>query len=107
MKRLLLIAACAATGCVYANVTAPLAYRAPTGPEARAEKANDTEGIACNQAILGLVAWGDGGYSAAVADAKAKSGAIQLADVRSDSTLFNVLGVYIKACTRVTAKAVR
>jgi len=57
--------------------------------------------------VFGLFAWGDGGYAAAVADARAKSGAIQLADVRADVTLFNVLGLYSKACTRLTAKVVR
>ena len=46
-------------------------------------------------------------YAAAVADAKAKSGATQLADVRADTTFFNILFLYDKACTRVTAKAVR
>jgi hypothetical protein len=54
-----------------------------------------------------LVAWGDAGYAAAVADAKSKSGAAQLADVRADTTFLNVLGVYQKACTRVTGKIVR
>jgi len=42
-----------------------------------------------------------------VADAKARSGAIELADVRADTTFFNVLLVYDRTCTRVTAKAVR
>ena len=105
MKRLLLLFA--TTGCIYANVSVPLAYRAPTSTEARAEKAADVEGTACNQIILGMVAFGDAGYSAAVADAKARSGAAQLADVRADETVFNVLGVYVKSCTRVTARAVR
>jgi hypothetical protein len=107
MKRILVVIACAISGCIYADVKSPLAYRAPTVVEAKAAGAADVEGIACNQAILGLVAWGDGGYSAAVADAKAKSGATELADVRADTTFFNILFVYDKACTRVTAKAVR
>jgi hypothetical protein len=64
-------------------------------------------GEACNQAILGLVAWGDGGYAAAVEDAKRKSGARMLADVRADTRLFNVLFVYSKACTLVTGHVVR
>src|SRR5256712_13214429 len=50
---------------------------------------------------------GDGGYAAAVADAKARAGATQLADVRADTTFFNILFLYDKACTRVTATAVR
>jgi hypothetical protein len=107
MKNILALLACAVSGCIYADVKTPLAYRAPTAVEAKAEGAADVEGIACNQVVLGLVAWGDGGYAAAVADAKAKSGATQLADVRADTTFFNVLFVYDKACTRVTAKAVR
>ena len=108
MKRLLALSAAALCGCIYGNVSVPLAYRAPTAEEAHAEKAADTEGSACNQAVIfGLFAWGDGGFSAAVADARSKSGAVQLADVRSDVTLFNVLGLYSKACTRVTAKVVR
>ena len=107
MKRMLAVIACGMCGCIYADVKTPLAYRAATAVEAKAEGAADVEGIACNQAVLGLVAWGDGGYSAAVADAKARSGAKELADVRADTTFFNVLFLYDKACTRVTAKAVR
>ena len=107
MKGLLALTACLIPGCIYADVKSPLAYRAPTAVEAKAEGAADVEGTACNRAVLGLVAWGDGGYAAAVADAKARSGATQLADVRADTTFFNILFLYDKACTRVTAKAVR
>jgi hypothetical protein len=96
-----------ASGCIYTNVTTPLAYRAATLQEAKAEGAAEAEGLACDQLVLFLVAWGDGGYAAAVADAKAKSGASQLADVRADTTFFNVLGVYQKACTRVTGRVVK
>lgn len=96
-----------ASGCIYTNVTTPLAYRAATLQEAKAEGAAEAEGIACDQAVLYLVAWGDAGYAAAVADARAKSGASQLADVRADTTFFNVLGVYQKACTRVTGRVVK
>src|SRR6476620_11804355 len=107
MKRIFVVMACLVSGCLYADVKMPLAYRAPTAVEANAAGGAEVEGTACNQAVLGLVAWGDGGYAAAVADAKARSGATQLADVRADSTFFNVLFVYDKACTRVTAKVVR
>jgi len=107
MKRMLAVIACAVSGCIYADVKTPLAYRAPTVVEAKAAGAADIEGIACNEAVLGLVAWGDGGYAAAVANAKAKAGASELADVRADTTFFNILFLYDKACTRVTAKVVR
>jgi TRL-like protein family len=96
-----------ASGCIYANVVTPLAYRAPTSQEAKAEGATEAEGVACDHALLYLVAWGDAGYAAAVADAKSKSGGAQLADVRADTTFFNVLGVYQRACTRVTGRVVR
>jgi TRL (tRNA-associated locus)-like protein len=96
-----------ASGCIYTNVVTPLAYRAPTLQEAKAEGAAEAEGVACDHAVLYLVAWGDAGYAAAVADAKAKSGGTQLADVRADTTFFNVLGVYQRACTRVTGRVVR
>jgi hypothetical protein len=107
MKTVFAVLACVVPGCIYADVKTPLAYRAPTVVEAKASGGADVEGKACNQVVLGLVAWGDGGYAAAVADAKARSGATELADVRADSTFFNVLFLYDKACTRVTAKAVR
>ena len=101
------LAALSATSCIYANVSQPLAYRAPTTPEARAETATDVEGTACNHAVLGLVAWGDGGYAAAVADARTRSGAAQFADVRADTTFYNLLFLYSRSCTRVTGRGVR
>jgi hypothetical protein len=108
MRMFAVLAAVSATGCVYANVTTPLSYRAPTAQEAKIETgAADVEGVACDHAVLGLVAWGDAGYAAAVADARARSGAAALADLRSDTTFFNVLFVYARSCTRVTGKAVR
>ena len=107
MRRMFAVIAAAAGGCIYADVKTPLAYRAPTMQEAHAENASEAEGIACNHGVLWLVGWGDGGYAAAVADAKAKSGAVQLADVRADTTLFNVLFFYERQCTRVTGRIVR
>jgi hypothetical protein len=107
MRMLVAVAALSAAGCIYANVTTPLTYRAPTAQEAHAETATDVEGTACDHTVLGLVAWGDAGYAAAVADARGRSGGAQLADMRADTTFFNVLFIYARACTRVTAKAVR
>ena len=94
-------------GCVYTNVNTPLSYRAPTPNEVQGSLTTVAQGEACNQAILGLVAWGDGGYAAAIEDAKQRSGARLLADVKADTRLFNVRFVYSKACTRVTGFAVR
>ena len=94
------------TGCVYANVNTPLSYRAPTPAEVQGPLTQVAHGEACNHAVLGLVAWGDGGYAAAVENAKQSSGARMLADVRADAHLYNVLFVYSEACTRVTGFAV-
>lgn len=98
---------CMLSGCVYANVSAPLAYRSPTPGDIAGPLGSEVNGESCSQVVLWLVAWGDGGYAAAVADAKAKSGAALLADVQADRSLFNVLSVYQKGCTRVRGRIVR
>jgi hypothetical protein len=98
-----LVLAAPLLGCIYTNVNTPLSYRAPTPNEVRLTAGQRVQGEACNRAILGLVAWGDGGYAAAVEDAKRRSGATMLADVQADTKLFNVLFLYSKACTRVSA----
>lgn len=94
------------SNCVYANVNTPLAYRSPTPGDVQGPLGSEVAGEACSHLVLGLVAWGDGGYSAAVEDAKTKSGATLLADLQSDRGLFNVLGVYQRACTRVRGRIV-
>jgi len=104
---LFLLSFLAFTGCVYTNVNTPLSYRAPTPNEVQGPLTTVVHGEACNRAILGLVAWGDGGYAAAIEDAKQSSGARMLADVKADTRLFNVLFIYAKACTRVSGFAVR
>lgn len=108
MRRPLLLSIClAATACIYADVRAPLAYRSPTPSDVAAPLGPEATGEACSHQVLGMVAWGDGGYGAAVEDARAKSGATLLVDVQSDRTLFNVLSVYSEICTRVRGKMVR
>jgi hypothetical protein len=98
---------CLFSGCVYANVSAPLAYRSPTPADITGPLGNEVDGESCSHLVLWLVAWGDGGYAAAVADAKAKSGASLLADVQADRSLFNVMSVYQEGCTRVRGRIVR
>lgn len=98
--------------CLYANVTQPLSYRAnTTGDAGDAAKATDqvVKGEACNHMILGLVAFGDGGYDAAVKDAlKSAPGAKSLYDVKTDDSLLNViLGIYIERCTVVEGRVLR
>jgi hypothetical protein len=95
----------ALTGCLYSDVHAPLSYRSPTPSDVGGSLGAETQGSACNTAILWLVAWGDGGYDAAVKDAKANANAVLLADVRADTAYTNVLfGVYQRQCTQITAR---
>ena len=96
-----------AGSCIYANVNTPLAYRSPTPADVNGPLGNEVTGSACSHLVLGMVAWGDGGYSAAVENAKAKTGAALLVDVQSDRSLFNVLAVYQKACTQVRGRVVQ
>jgi TRL-like protein family len=95
-----------ATGCIYSNVHTPLSYRSPTPGDVPGPLGPEVTGEACNHVVLWLVAWGDGGYSAAVGDAKRDSGARMLVDVEADTKLFNILGVYQQSCTRVRGKTV-
>jgi hypothetical protein len=94
----------AANSCIYSNVHTPLSYRSPTPGDVPGPLGPAVTGEACNHVLLWLVAWGDGGYSAAVDDAKHGSGARMLVDVEADTKLFNILGVYQQNCTRVRGK---
>ena len=56
--------------------------------------------------LFGLFQWGDRGYEAALRDAKQNGGIRAIAevyDVRTDRKYFNVLGLYVRATTVVTA----
>jgi hypothetical protein len=104
---LLLLVIVITNGCIYANVHTPLSYRSPTPSDVPGPLGPPATGEACNHLVLWLVAWGDGGYSAAVDDAKRASGASMLVDVEADTKLFNVLGVYQQSCTRVRGKTLK
>jgi hypothetical protein len=95
--------------CIYADINTPLAYRSPTlsdvGPNAKIGER--VFGEACNHMVLGLVAWGDGGYHAAMEQARSSVLAETLVDVTADSHGFNVLGVYQRGCTKVSGRVVR
>ncbi len=107
LRALSLCALLATGGCIYTNVNTPLAYRSPTPADVQGQLGQQVTGSACNFAVLGLVAWGDGGYAAAVRDALQTANASLLADVKADRTLFNILGVYQRSCTLVTGQVVR
>ena len=66
--------------------------------------AAEAHGEACISNILGLVATGTGGFDSAYKAALASSGANSLWDVRVDTKITNILGIYGTTCTEVTGK---
>jgi hypothetical protein len=93
------------SACLYTDVRAPLSYGSATPSDANGNLGAEVKGSACNHAVLWLVAFGDGGYDAAVADARGTTHAPFLVDVKSDTSYRNVLfGVYQRQCTNITAR---
>jgi hypothetical protein len=106
IRRALLLAPLALSGCVFSNIHAPRAYRSATPSEVHASPSDKTvEGRSCAVSLLFLVAWGDEGYAAAVRDAlKDDPGGI-LYDVKSDIKVqAYLLGLYTRFCTEVTGR---
>jgi hypothetical protein len=69
--------------------------------------APEAHGEACDTSILGLVAFGNGGADAAYKNALAASGANSLWDVRVDTRVMSILGIYGTYCTELTGKISR
>lgn len=96
-------------GCIYSDVEFPRAYRSASPVDVQSKyKISDkiVTGEACNKLVLFVVAWGNGGYAAAVRNAleNERPGAI-LYDVHTDTKAESYLiGVYSKVCTVVTGK---
>lgn len=119
MKKLLLVAvvACLSQGCaaigpigtIFTSVTLPQSWRSATGQDiGNATVMGEADGEACASSILGLVALGEAGYDAALKQAlKQKSGATTMYDVRADSRLFSILGIYSQYCTVVHGTAIQ
>jgi len=107
---LLILSAVALSGCgiLYTNIHSPRSYRSAVPSEVKAAPTDETaSGMACNQAVLFLVAWGDAGYGAAVKNALGGRDAI-LYDVKCDIKVNSVLlGLYSKMCTKVTGKVAK
>ena len=92
------------SGCLYANVREPLAYRSPTPADVGGNMGQEVKGESCNHVILWLFAFGDGGYDAAVKDARESAHAALLADVKADTSLLNVISLYQRQCTTISAR---
>lgn len=94
-------------GLIYTNVYIPRAYRSATSGDVSSGKTDTiVSGEACNQSVLFLVAWGNGGYAAAVKNAlQQEPSNAMLYDVTADTRAQSVLfGLYTRLCTVVTGK---
>ncbi len=105
VRALALLLATTSAGCLYADVHAPLSYGSATPGDANGNLGAVVHGSACNTGILWLVAFGDGGFNAAVNDAETNAKAAFLVDVKADTSYKNILfGVYQRQCTEITAR---
>lgn len=97
------------SGCLYTNIHAPWSYRSAAPSDVKAQSADErVSGEACYYVILYLVAWGNGGYAAAVDDALENHPNTFLYDVQSDVKLTSALiGIYTRRCTIVTGRVGR
>jgi len=104
-----LAAAALLTGCLYADIRSPRAYRSASPSEVKASAADElVQGVACNHFVLYLVAWGKGGYAEATRKALEGRPEAVLYDVKTDIKVkAYLLGLYARTCTSVTGKAGR
>jgi hypothetical protein len=127
VKPLVLAALCAGCAAVppvisggslnlFADVSAPLDYRADLGEVAGRE----VRGEACQSGIFiplltatqpvrvygeASIAWGEGGYRDALKQAQAQAPGATLTDVRADLHQLSILTVFRRDCLVVTASA--
>lgn len=94
-------------GLIYTDIEIPRAYRSAS-PVDVASKTSDrvVTGESCNQSVLYLVAWGSGGYVAAVRNAlEGEPPGSILYDVQTDlKANVYLIGLYSNICTVVTGK---
>ncbi|MFH1725893.1 MAG: TRL domain-containing protein [Elusimicrobiota bacterium] len=104
---LFLFSAGLTSGCLYTNIHTPRAYRSATPADVKADASDErVSGRACYRSALFLVAWGDGGYAAAVRDAMKEWPEAVLYDVKADIEAKSYLmGIYTRVCTVVSGRA--
>ncbi|MHB8417813.1 MAG: TRL domain-containing protein [Myxococcales bacterium] len=109
LSAVLALAGCAALGApvggLFTSETIPHSYFSPTEPLSGAGA--EAHGESCSMSILALVAFGDAGYDAAYKAALAASGASSLYDVRIDTKVFSILGLYTTYCTELTGRVAK
>ncbi len=103
---LVLAAALGGCGILYTGIEEPYSYRSASPIDVKAAAADPiATGQACNQSLLFLVSWGNGGYIDAVNNALKGDTKDVLYDVKADVKVqAYVLGLYARTCTVVTGK---
>ena len=94
-------------GILYTDIQVPRAYRSASPIDVKARASDQiVTGDGCNYSVLYLVAWGDGGYVAAVRNAlEGQPPGFTLYDVQSDlKANVYLLGLYTRTCTVVSGK---
>ncbi|UCE63582.1 MAG: hypothetical protein JSU59_12160, partial [Nitrospirota bacterium] len=89
-------------GIIYTDIEVPRAYRSATPIDVDSKPTDKVViGESCNQSVLFLVAWGDGGFVAATKDAlKDEPPGSILYDVQTDMKgKVYAFGVYTRICT--------
>lgn len=105
----LIVAGMLFSGCglLYTDVHVPRSYRSASPIDVDSKPSDKmVTGEACNESVLLLVAWGDGGYVAAVKDAlKDEPPGSILYDVKTDlNASVYAFFVYTRTCTVVMGK---
>jgi len=93
-------------GILYTGIAEPYSYRSASPVDVKASETDPlVTGESCNQSVLFLFSWGDGGYADAVSSALKGDTKDVLYDVKADVKVrAYLLGLYTKTCTVVTGK---
>ncbi len=107
MWMMLVVASMFLSGCLYTDIQVPRAYRSASPIDVKAQVTDKVVvGESCNQSVLFLVAWGNGGYVGAIGHALMNEPTSSIlydvhVDVKATAYLF---GLYTRTCTVVTGK---
>lgn len=96
-------------GILYTNIRVPYSYNSATPSDVHPTKDDPiATAQACNRTLLFLVAWGNGGYTAATSKALEPYPGLTLYDVKTDIKVDSyVVGLYTRTCTVVTGKVAK
>ncbi len=105
MKIILLVIALSGCGMLYTNVHVPRSYRSATPADVKCSPADNLDSAeACNYSLVFLFAWGNGGYAGGAEAALKNDPEGILYDVKADSRVKSILGLYTRYCTILTGR---